>query len=113
MNVTATGKGTAQPATTGNRAEASAASGGKTLPPTGKATPAEPEHIAKAVEQIQAYLRDSKSQIEFQVDEASGHTVMRIVDAAGQVIRQIPSEEVLRIAALLDVKGFHGFTDVA
>jgi flagellar protein FlaG len=91
---------------------------GKNLPPAGKVAPAhapamDVASIEKAVEQINSYLRDSKRQIEFQMDQASGRTVMRMVDASGQLIRQVPSEVVLAIAAALDSRGFHSVSDLA
>ena len=119
MDVTATGKGLNVPAAAPARAERDPTPTGKNLPAGGNSTPApapaaDPaESVAKAVEQIRAYLRDSKTQIEFQVDDASGRTIMRILDGSGEVIRQIPSEEVLRIASMLDSMGFHSFSDTA
>lgn len=116
MNVMATG--TPPAAAAGGRPQAAPAADGKTLPPAGKAAPAhapamDVASIEKAVEQINSYLRDSKRQIEFQMDQASGRTVMRMVDASGQLIRQVPSEVVLAIAAALDSRGFHSVSDLA
>jgi flagellar protein FlaG len=42
----------------------------------------------------------------FRVDEASGRTVITVLDATTQeVVRQIPSEEVLVLARALEVSG--------
>ncbi|GIK33535.1 MAG: hypothetical protein AMXMBFR45_17310 [Gammaproteobacteria bacterium] len=116
MNVMATG--TAPPAPAGGRPQAARPVDGNNLPPPGKTAPAhapavDVASIEKAVEQINSFLRDSKRQIEFQMDQASGRTVMRMVDASGQLIRQVPSEVVLAIAAALDSRGFHSVSDLA
>jgi flagellar protein FlaG len=40
---------------------------------------------------------------EFSVDQATGMTIVRIVNrASGEVVRQIPTEEVVRIAQYFD-----------
>ncbi|MBW7930372.1 MAG: flagellar protein FlaG [Gammaproteobacteria bacterium] len=99
------------------RAATAAATDGNKLPPAGKPAPqasgSEMPDIEKVVEQINAYLRDSKREIEFYVDRDSGHTVMRITDASGEVVRQVPSEEVLRIATTLGSGSFHSINNLA
>ena len=62
-----------------------------------KAAPVEQvRQIAAAMEK---FVRDSGRSLQFSVDEGSGQVVVKVVDAAsGEVIRQIPSEEFLRIA---------------
>lgn len=81
---------------------------GKPLPPSGKALPARPTpappsaNIDKVVAQIKDWLRDSGRQLDFQIDESSGRTVITVRNpATGEVIRQIPSEEVLQLAYML------------
>jgi flagellar protein FlaG len=55
--------------------------------------------VAKANKVVQATARD----IEFTVDDQTDRTVVKVVDrATKEVIRQIPSEEMLRIAQALD-----------
>lgn len=74
---------------------------GKDLPHAGERPP--PISIDKAIEQIQAFLSESRRQLTFERHEASGRTIIRVLDAAtGEVIRQFPSEEILRIAGMLD-----------
>lgn len=118
MNVMATGRFMMPAAPAADRDRAAAAADGNNLPPPGKTAPAhapavDVASIEKAVEQINSFLLDSKQQIEFQMDQASGRTVMRMVDASGQLIRQVPSEVVLAIAAALDSRGFHSVSDLA
>lgn len=100
------------------RAATTAAADGNKLPPAGKPAPqaaasSEMPAIEKAVEQINAYLRDSKREIEFHVDRDSGRTIMRITDARGEVVRQVPSEEVLQIATTLGGGSFHSINRLA
>lgn len=55
-----------------------------------------------AVEKIQEFVNTSSSEIKFSIDEDSGRTVVRVVDRETQdVIRQIPSQEVLDLAQAL------------
>ncbi|NLO79813.1 MAG: flagellar protein FlaG [Xanthomonadaceae bacterium] len=59
--------------------------------------------LARAVEQINEFIRMARCDLVFSVDEATGKLVVTVVDAeTREVIRQIPSEEVLAIAARLD-----------
>lgn len=63
-----------------------------------------PEKVQQAIESVRR-LVDSKSpnSLQFSVDEATGKTVVKITDATtGETIRQIPAEELLRIARSLD-----------
>jgi len=99
------------PAGTGREAPLAAANGpadtgtGKAAPPAGKDLPAAPVNVtvAQALAQVQSYLRENQRQLEFQLDEASGRTVIRVVNPdSGELIRQIPSEEFLQVAANLD-----------
>jgi len=115
MNVTAT---TASHPAPPQPAPDAARPGGSKLPASGKHPPeaamdAGTRAIKKAVEQINAYLRDSKREIEFQVDRESGRTIMRVMDASGEVVRQVPSEEVLQIATTLGSGGFHSIDQLA
>lgn len=51
------------------------------------------------VQRIQQYLRESGRDLDFRVDADTDRMVITVRDqATGEVIRQIPSEEVLRIA---------------
>ena len=87
-------------------------SGGKLLPDTGQKLPAAaappptPERVAQAVQQIQSYLNDTQRQLQFQVDEGSGRTIVRVVNPeTHELIRQIPSEEVLQLARAIGSQG--------
>lgn len=67
-------------------------------PPAEK--PVQAPDAARAVaRQIEAYLRSNGRSVEFSVDADSGRTVVSVRDKeTGELIRQIPGDEVLRIA---------------
>ncbi|MGD7037401.1 flagellar protein FlaG [Methylotuvimicrobium buryatense] len=51
------------------------------------------------VTQINTALQNERRSIQFNVDEDSGRTVIKIIDAkSGDQIKQIPAEELLRIS---------------
>lgn len=65
--------------------------------------PADPEQLRSAVEKIQEFVSAAASDIQFSVDEDTGRTVVKVVDRQTQdIIRQIPSEEMLDLAQALD-----------
>lgn len=62
-----------------------------------------PQALRDAVKAANAAVKSLANSLEFSVDEQSGRTVVRIVDVnTQQLIRQIPSEEMLAIAQALD-----------
>lgn len=64
---------------------------------------AEPVQLAQAVDDLNQRLRDARTDLRFSVDDDSGRVVVSIVDAAdGKVLRQMPTEEALRVAKALD-----------
>ena len=86
--------------------------GGNRLHETGKPLPAEPPpppepvHLEQAIRQIQDYLSEANRQLHFEVDDASGRTIVRVVNPeSGEVVRQIPSEEVLQLSAAIRAGG--------
>lgn len=103
-------------ATTPARAEQS----GKVLPALGKGLPemskaeASPERVQEAVSRIQSYLSASRRELQISVDQGSGRTVVRVVNPETQeVVRQIPTEEVLKLAASLHRSGGGIISDLA
>lgn len=59
--------------------------------------------LRDAVRAANAAVKSLSNSLEFSVDQQSGRTVVRIVDAdTQQLIRQLPSEEMLAIARALD-----------
>jgi flagellar protein FlaG len=58
--------------------------------------------VEAAAQQLQDYVATAGRTLEFRLDEGTGMTVVTVKDSeSGDVIRQIPSEEVLRIAESL------------
>ncbi len=104
-----------RPSTT---AAGQAAPAGKAPPASGNALPPPPPappapSIEQAIKQIQDYLASSSRELHFQVDDATGRTVIRVTNPqTGEVIRQIPSEELLRISASLKAGGFHTISEI-
>lgn len=59
--------------------------------------------VRAAAHQIDSYLKSVGRALEFRIDEATGRTVITVrITATGEVIRQIPNEEVLELAKHLD-----------
>jgi len=71
--------------------------------PVQQAAPSDPQQIQQAVEKIQMALSSKASALQFSLDDQTGKTVVRVVDReTGELIRQIPSEELMEIARALD-----------
>lgn len=63
-----------------------------------------PEQVQKAVEALKQLIETkAPNSLAFSIDDATGRTIVKITDAeTGEMIRQIPSEEMLQIARSLD-----------
>jgi flagellar protein FlaG len=60
------------------------------------------ETTAAIAAQIESYLRSTGRSLQFSTDSSSGRTVISVRDATtGELIRQIPSEEALRLSQAL------------
>lgn len=70
------------------------------------------QSVKAAAEQIETYLRQVNTNLEFRVDEDAGQVVVSVRErATGELIRQIPSEEALRLAERLAVHGTTALVD--
>jgi len=86
---------------------------GKTAAPSGEklpvSSPSRPEpavDVAKAVERLNELMASHQRSLRFQIDGASGRTVITVInDATNEVVRQIPAPELLKIAHDLDLLG--------
>jgi len=82
-----------------------AETGGQDLPLQGKKEPQvvqESSEIREAISEINEFVQSIQRDLSFNMDEASGRTVIRVIDReSGDLIRQIPSDEVLAIASHL------------
>jgi flagellar protein FlaG len=57
------------------------------------------ESTDTAMEQLNSHLQQVNSQLQFQVDKETGRTIYKVVSKDnGQVLLQVPSEEVLAMA---------------
>lgn len=60
-------------------------------------------NVAEAAQKVRDFLQITRRDLEFSVDKESGQTIIRVLDAAtGELVRQIPPDEVLAIAKRLD-----------
>ncbi len=61
--------------------------------------------LSKAVEQIQNYLRESGKKLSVAFDDSADRYVTKVVNSdTGEVVRSIPSEEVLELARAINEK---------
>lgn len=62
--------------------------------------------VEQAVNQVNEYVQKLSRDLHFTVDEDSGRTVIKVLDSeTKEVIRQIPPEELLRIATYMTEGG--------
>jgi flagellar protein FlaG len=55
--------------------------------------------VAKAAEQIQSFVKTMGRDLSFSIDDTTGYHVVKVVNpATGELIRQLPSAELLKIA---------------
>ena len=88
------------PADTRPRAPATPATGTAAAP----AAPVGPRAVAEAVDSTNAYLQSQpSSSIQFSIDKDTGRTVVKMVDTeTKEILRQIPSEEMLAISRSIE-----------
>ncbi|WP_439134330.1 flagellar protein FlaG [Pseudomaricurvus sp.] len=81
----------------------SVAETGKTLPhevAVTATTAQSSEKVNQAVAELNSYIQNEQRDLMFHVDEDTGDTVVRVVDrSSGDLIRQIPNDVVLDLAA--------------
>ncbi len=67
------------------------------------APPVEIHKIESVTRQIDSFLRSMNKSLQFRVDESTGRMIVSICDSeTGEVIRQVPGEDALRIAQNLE-----------
>ncbi len=60
---------------------------------------ADSANLQEAVRNLNDYVQNVRRNLQFDLDDESGHTIVRVLDAdTDEVIRQMPSEEVLALA---------------
>jgi len=61
------------------------------------------DDVRQAARRVGEFLKPSSADLEFQVDGESGKVIVRVIDTqTNQLIRQIPSQELLDISRALD-----------
>lgn len=59
--------------------------------------------VGEAVERIRTQMQTLQRNLNFSVDDSTGEVVVQVLDGdSGKVVRQIPSEDILRLAERLD-----------
>jgi len=77
------------------------AGGGGTLPPAPPVV-----DVKGAIARLNEIMRSTSRALHFQIDESSGRTVITVInEKTNEVVRQIPSEELLAIARSLEAGG--------
>jgi len=57
------------------------------------------EVVAKAAAQLQEFVSSMGRNLNFSIDESTGYNVVRVINPdTGELIRQLPSEELLKIS---------------
>lgn len=102
----ATGTNAVRETTPAKAVPARAGGSGQALPDGGKDVPvrAEPPpiDISRAITNLNRFLQDSQRDFLFRLDQSSGRTIITIVNpSTGEIVRQIPPEEVLNAARTL------------
>lgn len=67
-----------------------------------------PEAVREAIKEVQQSVANNSTSLQFSIDRATGRTIVSIIDAeTKEVVRQIPTEEVMKLArALGRMQGF-------
>lgn len=61
------------------------------------------ETATSAVEKFKTLVQDLQRNLDFSVDDSSGQVVVKVIDGeSGKLIRQIPSEDLLRLSERLE-----------
>jgi flagellar protein FlaG len=77
--------------------------GGGDVPPGNEHEAKHAADFESTVSQISDFVQNFQRSLQFSVDKDSGRTVIKVVDSnTEEVIRQIPAEEILRMAQRLD-----------
>ena len=81
-----------------------AGSTGNDVPESGKDVPPPPPPVdlSQMIEQINDFMAANSRNLQFRFDDVTDQSVITVVNSNnGEIIRQIPSEEALRLAAMI------------
>lgn len=71
--------------------------------PTGEERTKVAEGVGEVVDRLRSQVQNLQRDLNFSVDDSTGDVIVQVVDGeSGKVVRQIPSEEILRLAERLD-----------
>lgn len=75
----------------------------KTQQPEKPAEAGQQENMEDLVERFRSQVQSIQRDLSFSVDDSTGDVVVKVIDGdSGTVVRQIPSEEILRLTERLD-----------
>ena len=75
---------------------------GRSSPPPVAGSAGQDADIKQAVRDLNTYVQSLRRDLHFTIDDESGKTIIKVMDPeSGEMIRQIPSEELLAIARTL------------
>ena len=64
------------------------------------------EVVAKTAQQLESFVASMGRDLSFSVDSTTGYHVVRVTNPqTGEVVRQLPSEELLKIAQSMELTG--------
>lgn len=73
----------------------------ETIGPNGKL--ADRDGLNSALTSLQSHMKTLNRDLNFSVDESTGHVVVKVIDVeSGKVVRQLPTEEALRLSERLE-----------
>ena len=76
---------------------------GKNLPPETKAVEPREIDFQELADRLNEFAKSIDRKLQFSVDDSSGRTVIKVLDpATEEIVRQIPSEEVLRMSERIE-----------
>ncbi len=76
---------------------------GNVLPQAEQGAAANQQRLHDAISELKGFVQNIQRNLEFSVDDASGRTVIKVIDSESkEVIREIPPEEVVHLARNLE-----------
>ncbi|WP_048329355.1 flagellar protein FlaG [Stutzerimonas stutzeri] len=76
---------------------------GDSLKEKNESTSVSIESANSAAQAFKSFVQDIQRNLDFSVDDSSGQVVVKVIDGeSGKLIRQIPSEELLRLSERLE-----------
>lgn len=84
------------------QAASEARRGGEAVLPQDQGAAPAPD-VNAVVDQLRSFVKEAQRNLDFSVDDSSGKFIVKVMDGdSGKLIRQIPSEELLRLSERLE-----------